>query len=559
MFLTIKLYHKNGEKSVVFNPKSLVNTPLLAILQSAKVIETKGVIMAKNQLRLGAILSYINMAIGSLIPMFYTPVMLQLLGQDEYGLYKLASSVTSYLSLISFGIGSAVVRYFTKYIAEGDKEGEENIFGLFNIIFSIIAAIAVVAGVIISLNLNLIYSNSLNQSQLLKMQILVIVLTFNIALSFLCSPQNAAVTSHEKFFFLQIINILTTVIIPVANLVALFFGFKSIGLVVSSLLINIIVRIAYAIYVRCVLQLKARYNNLPKNLLKEILLFSFWIFVANIVNQLYATTDTLIIGAIPALATVGVAVYNIGVTFSSMMSNFSVGLLNVLTPKVNKMVFSNSSNTELTDLMIRIGRLQCYIVSLVCTGFIAFGRQFIQLWAGTGYEDAYWIALFTMIPSCVPLVQNVAMNIIVAQNKHRFRSLTYLGIAIANVIGTVLCVDQFGIIGAALVTGLASIVGQGFVMNWYYWRKIHLEIPRFWKSVVGIFLGPVIMCALTLIIFEFIDFYNIIALFSGIIIYTIIFFTYSWFFVMNDYEKVIFRKPITLIVNKFKKKSGDTN
>lgn len=513
----------------------------------------------KNQLRLGAILSYINMAIGSLIPMFYTPIMLDLLGQSEYGLFKLASSVTSYLSLISFGIGSAVVRYFTKFIAEGDKEGEENIYGLFNIIFYIIAAIAVVAGVIISLNLNLIYSNSLSVSQLFEMQILVIVLTLNTALSFLCSPQNAAVTSHEKFIFLQFINILTTVVTPVANLIVLFLGFKSIGLVISSFVLNIIVRIVYYLYVRRILHLKARYNNLPKNLIKEILLFSFWVFVGNIVNQLYATTDTLIIGAIPALATVGVAVYNIGVTFNGMMTNFSLGLLNVLTPKVNKMVFSNSSNLELTDLMIRIGRLQCYIVSLVCTGFIAFGRQFIQLWAGEGYEDAYWIALFTMIPSCVPLIQNVAMNVIVAQNKHRFRSLTYLGIAIANVIGTVLCVNQFGIIGAAFVTGLASVLGQGFIMNWYYWKKIHLEIPRFWKSVVGIFLGPVIMCALTLIVSEFVDFYNIIVLLSGIIFYTIIFFIYNWLLVMNDYEKDIFRRPIMFTLNKFKKKSGDTN
>lgn len=63
-----------------------------------------------NQVRMGAILSYLNIAIGSLIPMFYTPIMLQLMGQSEFGLYRLSSSVTSYLSLISFGIGSAVVR-----------------------------------------------------------------------------------------------------------------------------------------------------------------------------------------------------------------------------------------------------------------------------------------------------------------------------------------------------------------------------------------------------------------------------------------------------------------
>ena len=68
----------------------------------------------KNQLKIGILLSYVNLGIGNLIPIFYTPVMLDLLGQAEYGLYKLSSSVTSYLSLISLGIGSAVSRYLIK-------------------------------------------------------------------------------------------------------------------------------------------------------------------------------------------------------------------------------------------------------------------------------------------------------------------------------------------------------------------------------------------------------------------------------------------------------------
>lgn len=508
----------------------------------------------KNQLRLGAVMSYINMAIGSLIPMFYTPIMLELLGQNEYGLFKLAGSVTSYLSLISFGIGSAVVRYFTKYIAEGDKEGEENIYGLFNIIFSIIAAVAVIVGVAISFSLHLFYSNALDETQLFEMRILVIVLTINTAISFLCSPQNAAVTSHEKFIFLQIINILTTVITPVVNLVVLFMGFKSIGLVVSSLLISIVVRIVYACYIKSTLQIKPRYNNLPKNLIKEILGFSFWIFVANIVSQLYNTTDTLIIGAIPALATAGVAVYNIGITFNSMMFNFTVGISSVLTPKVNKMVFSQSDNSELTDLLIRVGRIQGYIVALVCTGFVAFGRQFINLWAGDGYQEAYLVAIFTMIPACVPLMQSVALSIVVARNKHRFRSLVYLGIAIANVAGTILCVNQFGIVGAALVTGLANFVGQGMIMNWYYWKKMKLDIPRFWKCIANIFIIPVSLAILVLFVSKFINFNSWIVFLLGVVVYVLIFFVCSWFFVMNDYEKDVVRVPLKRITGRTKKK-----
>ena len=512
--------------------------------------------MAKSQLRVGAVMSYINMALGSLIPMFYTPVMLNLLGQSEYGLFKLASTVTSYLSLISFGIGSAVVRYLVKFRAEGDKDGEERMFGLFNIIFLVISAITLVVGVVIAFNVGLIYGQSLSNEQLFEMTILVLILTINTAISFSATPYTAVVTCHERFIFLQIINIITTVLTPIANLFVLFLGFKSIGMVASSFALTIVIRIVYIIYVKSSIGIKPRYKNMPTYLVKELLVFSFWIFVSNVVNQLYNATDTVIIGAVPALATVGVAIYNVGATFTNMMQSFTTGINSVLTPKINTMVFTGSSNAELTDMVIRFGRLQAYIVALVCSGFIAFGQHFIKLWAGPDYSEAYWVCLATMVPVCIPLVQSVALNIIVAQNRHRFRSLVYLGIAIVNVIGTILCVNQFGIIGAAVVSGVAYIIGPGLILNWYYWKKIGLEIPRFWKEIVKLFIIPTIMAAVTIFILNFVTLDKWITLLIGIIIYTLVFAIVNWFIVMNDYEKDIFRGPVLKIVRKFRRKKA---
>ena len=84
----------------------------------------------RSQLRAGVVLSYINEVVGNLIPFFYTPVMLNLLGQSEYGLYKLATGVTSYLSLASLGVGSAVTRYLIKANTEQGKDAEERILVL---------------------------------------------------------------------------------------------------------------------------------------------------------------------------------------------------------------------------------------------------------------------------------------------------------------------------------------------------------------------------------------------------------------------------------------------
>lgn len=172
----------------------------------------------KSQLKIGIILNYINIGLGNLIPIFYTPIMLALLGQSEYGLYKLSSSVTSYLSLISLGIGSAVTRYLIKYRAEGDKDAEEKILGLFMIIFQIIAVATFVIGVILTFNLDIWYGNSLTDTQLTRMRILVFVMVCNMAISFSVSPYISVVNAHEKFIFLQCMNILSTCIAPLLNL-----------------------------------------------------------------------------------------------------------------------------------------------------------------------------------------------------------------------------------------------------------------------------------------------------------------------------------------------------
>lgn len=512
----------------------------------------------KNQLEIGIILNYINLIVGNLIPIFYTPIMLELLGQDEYGLYKLASSVTSYVSLMSLGIGSAMTRYLIKSRTEEGKEAEQKIFGLFSVIFTIIGFAALVIGTILTLCLGFFYDNSLSTEEISRMKILVFMMVINMAVSFVVSPFLSVVNSHEKFIFIQVANILTTCITPVINLLMLFLGYASIGIVTSSMIMSIAINISYVIYVRKSMKIKPVFKNMPVNILKEILKFSFWIFIANIVTQLYNATDTVLIGAIPSLATTGVAVYNIGATFNNIVISLTTGVSSLFGPKINKMVFSNATNDELSDVAIKLGRLQCYIIMLLVSGFIAFGKPFLNFYAGEGYEDAYFVAIFMMVPNIVPLIQSVFLSVLVAKNMHRFRSLLYLFIALINIVGTWLLLNTMGIIGAALMTGCALLLGQGLIMNIYYKKKVKLDIVRFWKSALPIFVIPVILSIITLIISMYIDFNNIFILFIGIILFTIIYCLSNYLFIFNSYEKQLILNPFSNILNKFKNKRGTT-
>lgn len=336
-----------------------------------------------NQMKAGVVLTYVNMGLGTLIPMFYTPVMLRILGQNEYGLYSLSNSVISYLSLLSFGLGGTIVRYIAKYRAEGKKNELEHIAGMSIMLYSFLAFLVIFVGIILSFNSTYIFQQGLTAGEQEKIRILIIIMSFNTAISFPISVFSSIVMAYERYIYRQCVNIFSTILAPCANLVALYLGYTSIGLAVSSTVLQVLMLPLYAGYCYKVLDVHPRFKNPPFHLLREILGFSLFVFLGSLVDLLFWSTDKVILGMLAG--TSAVAVYNIGSQFNSMMTNLSTAFTSVLTPKTTIMAARNASDKEMTDLFIKVGRLQYILISLVLSGFIIFGRQFIILWAGNEY------------------------------------------------------------------------------------------------------------------------------------------------------------------------------
>ena len=489
-----------------------------------------------NQLRAGVIMTYINLALGSLIPMLYTPVMLRLLGQSEYGLLGLAQSITGYLSLLSFGLGSTIIRYLSIYRADNDKDGEERVMGLFIAIYSCVSVLVLIGGWILSCYVEPIFHKGLTGAELDKIKILIRIMSFNMAISFPISVFGSVIVAHERYIYRQAINIFSTVAAPVANLVALYLGYASVGMTLAGTLMQVVMLPLYAVYCVKQLGLHPKFRKMPGRLITEILGFSLYVFIGSIVDMLFWATDKVILGM--EASTAAIAVYNVGVTFNSMFTNLSTAVSGVLQPKVTIMVKQDAPKSELSAVFIRVGRLQYALISLALSGFVVFGQAFLRKWAGNNYSDSYWIALVTLIPLTIPLIQNTGISIVMAQNKHKFRSLTYLAIAVVNVISTYLLVPYLGGFGAALCSGVSYIIGQGIIMNIYYYRATGIDIPLFWKNIFRMSVVPVVMLAIGLAVARYIDFGRSWGvLFAGIIAYTLLFSVGSYFVTFNAYEK----------------------
>lgn len=398
-----------------------------------------------NQLKAGAIISYLQMAIQIFIGLVYTPVMIRLLGQSEYGLYNTVASTISMLSVLRLGFNNSYIRYYSIYKKRNDTKAIDCLNGLFITIFSFIGIITFACGIFLTNHLSIVFSDGLTTSEYEIARVLMILLTINLAISFPMSVFSNIISAHEKFIFLKCLEIIKNVLGPMVTLPLLLMGFRSIAMVAVSLIVSLITDICYVIYVFLVLKNRFAFNKLEKGLFSDLFAYTVFIAIELIVDQINWNIDKVLLARYRG--TVMVAVYSVGYSLYTYYQTFSSSISGVFTPRIHKIVNSGTSienqRTELTELFTKVGRIQFLMLALIASGVVFFGKFFIvRIWAGRGYEDSYIVALLLIIPASIALIQNLGIEIQRAEFKHQFRSIVYVGMACINLIMSIFYVKN---------------------------------------------------------------------------------------------------------------------
>ena len=488
----------------------------------------------------GAILSYVSIIINTLIQLLYTPLLIRKLTQSEYGLYSLVASIIGYLTIMDLGFGNAIVVYTAKYKAQGKTEEEKKLHGMFNLIFKIIGILAGFLGVVLYFNVNNIFGHNMTSIEINKMKIMMLILSFNLFLTFFFAIYNSIISAYEKFTFQKIIAIIHSLLKPLIMIPLLFLGYKSITLCIVITITNIFTVLSNYIYCKRKLKISTKYNGFDKQIFKTIFGYSIWIFIGTIVDKANWSVDNFVLGAVSG--TIAVSIYSIAATLNQMFISLSTAISGVLLPKMSKLVAKKASSEELTNEMIKVGRIQNYVIFLMCSGLILFGKKFILFWAGDGFEESYYVALLLIIPLCIPLIQNLGLSIMQAMNKFKFKSISTLIMAIINIFISIIFAKKWGATGAALGTCISLVVCNIILINIYYCKVIKLDIIRFWKSIIIQSIPFSIPILFILIIMNIFKLSGITGFVLYVGLYTIMYGTVSFFISMNDYEKNIITK-----------------
>lgn len=439
--------------------------------------------MKRNQVKWGAVLSYILIIINAIYGFVITPYILSSIGDAEYGVYKTISSLSSSLLVLDLGLGGTVMRYTAKYRSENR---DDKIGSFVSMAFAegaiIIAVLAIICSVIY-IFIPSVYAKGLTPAEVDLAEILFLILAINIGLHIIENLMNGIISGHNKFIFANGLKLLRILWRMVLIFVLLKFIKSAVVLALIDFILTLIVIIVEYIFIRRSLNVKIKlsFKNWNMKVFTESFKYTILLFLTSIAAQINNNLDNVVIGAI--LGSGAVAVYSIGLLIFGMFEHLSTAISGIMLPTVTNVLKQEDSSNKIQSLIIQVGRIQFMLLGAALIGFSVIGDDFIKLWLGDGYNEVYIITLILMIPSLLELCVNVCLSVLRAKNMLGFRTGVLFSVTIMNAIVTVVGVNLWGYFAAAVGTALSFIIGSVIIMNMYYYKKLSFNMIKIYLGI----------------------------------------------------------------------------
>lgn len=446
-------------------------------------------ISTSTNIRIGIILSYVALAVSVIGNLFVTPIVLNFVGDDQYGLYTFAISITSYLTIVSSALSASFVRFAAREFRENGNTNKTN-----SLFFKLLLLIGSSVFVLFSLLILAAYFAGFRLPQYSPEEngtiyFLLFVSSINVFVQIGFCVFTLFCTFKQRFVFVRSLNLFVTILTLACN-AAIAIGTENVKVICLGILsiqvLSTILTIIYAIKFCGFTYNRFRFRD-NKALIKEVAIFSSFILFNSIVDTINSNADKTILGLF--VNAESVTIYQLAHSFSTYLLTASTAVCSNFIPKAHNLYNQNKID-ELNELFLKVCKLQTIICLLFVAGFYACGYEFILLWLGSQRIDVFYYALVLVSLSIVPMTVNLGIEIQRAANKHKFRAISYLLICVVNVALSIILVlllpSEYKIWGTILGTVVANVSGIWIILNIYNARVMKLPMLQYVKSLLSI-------------------------------------------------------------------------
>ncbi|MFQ5511450.1 MAG: flippase [Candidatus Krumholzibacteriia bacterium] len=432
----------------------------------------------------GAAVSFVGKVSEGGFQFFYTLILAKILGADAFGLFMLGLIIINLTSIIGrFGFDFVAVKYVSLYQGVGN---DARIKGIIVRSFRYALITSVLFGVALFATSDVLLARVFQKPELGRVirWMSVSLVFWSIMIVALASTQGLKIMKYRVYgqhVFWPVVNI---------SLVAVFFfaGFTLYGVVAAHVL-----SVAAASILSVYFLLRAFPGMKSVNAVygdrMTLIRFSVPLLLVSVVNLLMRRTDSLLLGYFRSSAEVGV--FNVAMNVAVITSVVLVSFNAIFAPMISDL-YNRGETKTLEGLYKTVTR---WVWTISCPAFLlvlllsreilsVFGPEFV----------AGWAVLITL--SCAQMlnagVGSVSMMLVMS-GRQKIVMYNTIGMSLANIVLNLLLIPRYGIMGAALASGV-SIVALNLIMLFEVYG--HLGIHPYSRRFVGpIVFGAIAYCA----------------------------------------------------------------
>lgn len=500
---------------------------------------------SNKQEKSGAIISYATIFFSIVTGLLYTPFLINKLGLTDYGIYTLSASVIASFT-IDFGMGAALTRFIARYRAENREHKVKDLLGVTTKLYIAVDIILIIVLFSVYVFSPTIFSN-LSEIELEKFRGVFLVSIFFVLFNFPLLPVDGVFIAFEKIVPLKVFNFISKFISVSLLFATLILGYGLFGVVIVQAAVTLLFQIIKVFYLYKKVNLRINFKSKDKQILKSIGSFSAWATVGMLADKFFFPIIPTLLAIFSN--TEHVAFFAIVISIEGYILTISKALNGIFIPRVMRLVVNNSPVQEQTSLMIKVGRIQLYIIGLFIIFLICFGRIFFKFWLGDGFDISYFAMIIVLIPCLFHLTQTIAEELVYAQNKVKYRAFINIATSILSVTIISILSSKFGAIGAAIGVAVGFIVGYGIIANVIYAKKLNIDIIRFFKECHGKLAIPLIISLFFGFLFQnLIDAESFVSFIIFGLLWVVVYVLVMWVFALNKEEKILISSPLRRIL-----------
>lgn len=409
------------------------------------------------------------------------PFLIRRFGLTDYGVYLLAGSLTVYLGLFDFGVGTTVMKYIAEFRAKGDEESLGRLVSNVVFYYSAVGVIAATALYLFSqygIGIFKLPPESVPLARhLFELSAIVALFTWPLMVG------GVVLNGLQRYDLSARVGSAVVLGNVAATALVLIVGQGPLMLLGATAVVSISGGVAYSVMARRLISdAPLSFRLVQRSTLRMIFSFSWVVFVMQLASVIiYQQTDRMVLGIFVGAAAVGL--YEAASKINGLVTQLASMPIAALMPAASQ--FEAEERSEmLHELLVRGSKYTNAFVLPIATSLIVLAAPLITAWLGpllaTQAHNAqlfvsYWLVWVNLM---------VAFNIFVGTGRLRFLLWFAIAQAALNLALSLILVQHFQVRGVILGTWIANMVLFPIGLT-YALRTLKLSVREWLRRVVA--------------------------------------------------------------------------